>query len=842
MSKTQLSNFWSSYLEGIEELPSLPIRSAWIDPNFDYSVKGTGVVNEMKNHINIDIDHYCEKNGVTVQALIHGVWAVLLSRYCGIEKILFESKEDSNSKPIVILVDENKKVKNFLLEIDANLSNINSQETVNYNNLYTIKGRTSELTTLEIINEYIPEDVGAEKFEYSSNLVVSVNNSRKKSLSIKVLSNKQKYYLDNIVKHLTILILEFIKKPTLEIKKIKMMTNEELNKIIVNFNKNITQYPAQSTIINLFEEQVRKRPENVAIEFNGEYITYEMLNNKSNYVATRIINLGVNKGSCIGIITDRSPDLIVSIIATLKVGCIYVPIDSEYPPDRVDYILEDSSPEVCIINSQYSSLVYKFDGPIIFVDEIKDKCDDYLNYKKELVSSDPAYINYTSGSTGQPKGVVITHKAVLRLVMKNNFVDLSDKDCFLQISSPTFDAATFEIWGALLNGGRLVMLTKNTILDLRLLTKAIELCEVNSMFLTSALFNQIVDLYPESLSNVDNLVVGGDKLSIPHVNKGLPYFKKNALVNGYGPTENTTFSCCYRVNEVPKTASSIPIGYPLSNSSIYILDKYSRPCPIGVIGEIYTGGDGVAKGYLNKPEKTQESFITNPFNAVEKIYKTGDLGRWLPDGIVEFFGRKDFQVKIRGYRIELAEIENVILSFQGINECVVLAMNVEGSKRLVAYYTTQGKISVNNLKEWNKSKLPKYMVPYLFIEIEEFPLNSHGKFDRKALEKRELSPPVIDHIEHDFRSETEVTLANIWKETLSLKVIGPYDNFFEIGGDSILLMKLQGLINQRLELTLSSVELLEYTNIRSLALFIEQGTNLNALESRVSRRIRMKTK
>lgn len=844
MSKPQVSNFWSNYLGQVEELPSLPMRSAWEENKFTVS---TNVIYEMKKDIDIDIDinHYCDNVGVTVPTLIHGIWAVLLSRYSGLEKVLFESNDESNSKPVVILVDENLKVKDYLLKVDANLSSVCSQETVNYNNIDTFKASISELTTLKILNEHIQEDIEREDSAFIRDLVVSFVISNNGKLSIEIISNnKREYRLKQIIEHFSNLLIEFTSNSELEVKKIQMMTDEELNKVIVNFNQNTTPYPSQSTIIKLFEEQVRKKPNNIAIVFNDEHISYEALNNRSNYLANRLIELGVNKGSSIGIITDRNPDLIISIIASLKVGCIYVPIDSEYPLERINYILRDSSPEVCIIHSKYSSLLDNIDSPKICVDEFNDKSNSNLNYKHELSPNDSAYINYTSGSTGKPKGVVITHRAVIRLVQNTNFVDLGDEDCFLQISSPTFDAATFEIWGALLNGGRLVMLPKETILDLRLLTQIIESYKVNSMFLTSALFNQIVVQYPESLSNVDNLVVGGDKLSISHIKQGLPYIKEGALVNGYGPTENTTFSCCYRVKEVPSDANSIPIGYPISNSKIYILDRYGRPCPIGVIGEIYTGGDGLAKGYLNKPDKTKELFITNPFKTNEKVYKTGDLGRWLPNGIVEFSGRKDFQVKIRGYRIELGEIENVILSFRGIKDCVVLALTDENSnKRLVAYYTTKNKISVNDVREWIKSKLPNYMIPSLFIELEEFPLTSHGKLDRKALEKRqELNNLDHDDKEQEFRSQVEITLLNIWKEILGFNVIGPYDNFFEIGGDSILLMKLQGLIIQRFGQTLSLVELLEHTNIRSLSMFIEQGTKQNLLESRIRRRIMMKSK
>ena len=444
-------------------------------------------------------------------------------------------------------------------------------------------------------------------------------------------------------------------------------------------------------------------------------------------------------------------------------------------------------------------------------------------FNTDTTSENLAYVCFTSGSSGQPKGVSIPHRAIVRLVKNTTYVSLSTSDVFLQCAPPSFDASTFEIWGCLLNGGRLVVLSSEK-LSLAHLGSAIRKNNVSVLWLTAGLFHQMVDHELDSLTGVRQLLAGGDVLSIAHVRKALERLGEGRLINGYGPTENTTFTCCYSITHLSAEEHSIPIGRPISNTQCFILDRDLQPVPIGVRGELFAGGDGLARGYLNDPELTAEKFIPNPFRPGSLLYRTGDFARYRSDGNIEFLGRIDNQVKIRGYRVELGEIESVLKLHPAVREAVVVAReDVPGDRRLVAYVApASAAAQAGELRGFLKERLPAYMLPSAFVFVDAFPLTPNGKLDRNALPAPERRSPELDGSYVAPRTPTEEVLASIWCEVLNLKQVGVHDNFFEFGGHSLLAVQLRFQIQRTLEIELPLAAIYRWPTIEGIALSVLQ--------------------
>ncbi|MGG1205736.1 amino acid adenylation domain-containing protein, partial [Brevibacillus formosus] len=446
------------------------------------------------------------------------------------------------------------------------------------------------------------------------------------------------------------------------------------------------------------------------------------------------------------------------------------------------------------------------------------------------------YVIYTSGSTGLPKGTLVIHRGIVRLVKETDYVTITEQDVFLQASTVSFDAATFEIWGSLLNGAQLVLMPPD-LPSLEELGQAIQTHKVTTLWLTAGLFTLMVDHHKEHLTGVRQLLVGGDVVSVPHVRKALE-IEGITIINGYGPTENTTFTCCYPVTELPETISSFPIGRPIRNTTVYVLDSNMQPVPIGVTGELYIGGDGLAQGYLHRPDLTEERFVPNPFSTdpQARLYRTGDLVRYLPDGLIEFIGRIDNQVKIRGFRIELSEVEAVLAKHPALAASVVIVREDEpGKKQLVAYAVKQAEHEVDTaeLRQHFKAHVPDYMVPSAFVMLDELPLTPNGKVDRKA-----LPVPVYDRSQ-DVDSFTEATnlieqkLAEIWCGVLRMDRIGIHDNFFELGGDSILSIQIVARANKA-GIHLTPKNLFDHQTIAELAKVAGHGTKMEAEQGMVT--------
>jgi acyl-coenzyme A synthetase/AMP-(fatty) acid ligase/acyl carrier protein len=435
---------------------------------------------------------------------------------------------------------------------------------------------------------------------------------------------------------------------------------------------------------------------------------------------------------------------------------------------------------------------------------------------------------YTSGSTGVPKGVEVRHRGIVRLLFGVDYAEFDGGKTLLHLAPISFDAATFELWAALLHGGKCVLFPGKVPSPAEL-GKVLKKNYIDTLWLTASLFNMVIDEEPEALSEIKQLLIGGEALSVSHVRKGLDLLPDVQIINGYGPTESTTFTCCYRIpRPIDDHLLSIPIGKPIGNTQVYILDSYLNPVPMGVTGEIYIGGDGLARGYLNRPELTAERFIYHSFDGQveQRLYKTGDLARYLADGNIEFLGRIDDQVKIGGYRIELGEIETVLRSHPGVRQCAVTVREDRpDDKRLIGYVVMQpdAQLKIDDLRGFLKQKLPAYMIPSVLVQLDELPLLPNRKVHRKALPAPDGSRPELDNSYVPPRTSIEQTLVDIWREILRLEKVGIHDNFFDLGGHSLLATKIISRVRDALKIDLPLRTLFETPTIQGLAQNLYSG-------------------
>jgi amino acid adenylation domain-containing protein len=587
--------------------------------------------------------------------------------------------------------------------------------------------------------------------------------------------------------------------PSAAVDTLPLLSAPERQQQLTAFNATDAAYPEDKLIHELFEQQAAAQPDAIAVVFEGESLTYDELNTRANQLAHYLIGLGVQPDDRVAICSERNTDLIVGLLGILKAGGAYVPMDPTYPRERLSWMLEDSAPVALLIHSDVETLMPETELPVLRLDVDVPVLARRLptgNPDARLTSRNLAYVIYTSGSTGTPKGVMVDHRCVNRLVINNPYFEATAADCFAHCANPAFDAATWEIWGALLNGARLLGVPSSVVMEPAQLNATLHSNGVTALWLTVGLFNQYVDSLPDAFGQLRYLLVGGDALDPKTIRQLLQREQRPAhVVNGYGPTETTTFAITHDIQSVADDARSIPLGKPIANTQVYILDARREPVPVGVEGEIYIGGDGVARGYLNRPELTEERFIRDPFAADAhadvnaRMYKTGDRGRWLADGTIEFLGRNDFQVKIRGFRIELGEIESKLNQCAGVRDAVVIAREDVSGKRLVAYLVAEEGtgLSVADLRDELSRQLPDYMLPSAFVQLDALPLTANGKLDRQALPAPEATALNVREYEAP-QGEIEETLAALWQDLLHVERVGRHDQFFELGGHSLLVV------------------------------------------------------
>ncbi|HEX5424223.1 MAG TPA: non-ribosomal peptide synthetase [Candidatus Acidoferrales bacterium] len=596
---------------------------------------------------------------------------------------------------------------------------------------------------------------------------------------------------------------------------------------IRRWNETATEYPRDKTVAQVFEAIAADQSEAIALEMGAQRVRYGELNARANRLARELRERGAGAEHVVGCYFERSIEMIVAFLAVLKSGAAFVPLDPGDPAERVDFLLRDARLDLVLSQERLCSRFGARSGFLSIEQmEASGLGRESSNLPRVSGPTSLAYAMYTSGTTGKPKGVMVENRAIVRLVCNTNYCRFGRDEVFLQFAPASFDASTFEIWGPLLNGAKLVVMPPGAV-SLADLGREIRESGVTTLWLTSGLFNLMVEQRLEDLRGVRQLLAGGDVLSPRHVRIALENLPDCRLINGYGPTENTTFTCCYTVERNRRVGEAIPIGRPVANTQVYILDEEMTPLPPGQAGELYAAGDGVARGYFNDPHATAEKFLTNPFSTgpAERMYRTGDLARWRDDGVVEFLGRVDHQVKISGHRVEPAEIETVLRMNEGVSEVCVLPDAAEnGHKRLIAYYvpaSNDERSSSSDLRRYLTGKLPHYMIPASFVQLSAMPLSPNGKVDCSALAGRaanleSAAAPTSD------ATELERNLVELWKRILRVETVGLDENFFDAGGDSLMIIALHANLQKTLAIEIEITDLFQFTTIRALARFLTE--------------------
>ncbi|HLA75266.1 MAG TPA: amino acid adenylation domain-containing protein, partial [Gammaproteobacteria bacterium] len=595
--------------------------------------------------------------------------------------------------------------------------------------------------------------------------------------------------------HWQTLLEGIVADPAQRLSELPLLSAPERHRLLVEWNP-WPPFPTEQTLAGLFEAQVERTPHAIAVAFEDRVLSYDELNGRANQLAHRLRALGVGPEVLVGLCMERSLELVVGLLGILKAGGAYVPLDPGYPKERLAFLLEDTGVRVLVAQQRLVAQLPAHRARVLCLPSAALEEESRANPVSGVRPDHLAYVMYTSGSTGTPKGVAVPQRAVARLVTHTDYVTLGPEQVFLQFAPLAFDASTFELWGALLNGGKLVVFPPHTP-TLAELGTTLQARRITTLWLTAGLFHAMVDEQLWAFQGVRQLLAGGDVLSVPHVQRFLAAHPGCRLINGYGPTENTTFSCCYTIPPHAALGRAVPIGRPIAHTQAYILDAYCHPVPIGVFGELYLGGAGLARGYHNRPELTAEKFIPHPFSPdpSARLYKTGDLARYLPDGNIEFLGRTDHQVKIRGFRIELGEIEAVLSAHPSIKEAVVIAReDTPGDKRLVAYLAASPAPSSQELRNYLMARLPEYMLPAIFVILDALPLTPNGKLDRKALPAPGATQAGPSYTAP--RDNLELQLSKIWERLLRVPAVGIHDNFFELGGHSLLAVRLVAQIEK----------------------------------------------
>jgi amino acid adenylation domain-containing protein len=633
--------------------------------------------------------------------------------------------------------------------------------------------------------------------------------------------------------HWKVLLEAVVADPGQRIGLLPLLTPPERRQLLVDWNNTARNFPREETIHRLVQLQADRTPGAVAVEGPAGRLTYGELEGLANQLARRLQRLGVGPDAPVAVCLERSPEMIVAWLAVLKAGGAYVPIDPDYPAERRDFMLADTEATVVVTSSKQRKL---FEGPgrttravLLCVDSdwAEIAGEDTRPPTSQATAQHLAYLCYTSGSTGQPKGVCVPHRAVLRLLLGADYFHLEPGEAVAQMSSASFDAATFEVWGALFFGARLVIVPTAVLLSPRELAATLERERISTLFVTTGAFNTLSREQPGIFRTAKVVLTGGEAASPPCFAEVLRHGAPGRLLNVYGPTECTTFATSQLVKEVAPGATNIPIGRPISNTTAYVLDERRQLVPVGVPGELYLGGDGVARGYHRRPELTAEKFVADPFThrPAARLYRTGDVVRWLPDGTLEFLGRVDNQVKLRGYRIELGEVEAAILRHEGVREVAAIVQRDGGDARLVAHVVgkTGWTLDGAKLREALQASLPAFMVPAAVLVHDRLPLTRSGKVDRVALPQEPVTAAPRPAADGEPRTHLERELLPLFRQILRNPSVGIHDGFFEFGGHSLLAVRLVAQIERTLSRPVPVTAIFHAQTVAKLAAWLDSA-------------------
>ena len=626
-----------------------------------------------------------------------------------------------------------------------------------------------------------------------------------------------------MAEHYTNLLNAVVAAPDERIGQLAILSEAERHALVVSWNDTTTAYPRVPVPI-LFDQQARRTPEAIALEFADVTLSYREVDRRSSRLANFLRLRGVGRGAVVAVCMERSADFVVALLGVIKAGAAYLPLDPSYPADRLRFMFDDSNAIVLLTHRATASRLPDRQ-PILVDDEAFEAgrlSDDLV--AADTTADDVVYVMYTSGSTGQPKGISIPHRAVVRLVRDTNYITIAASDRIGHASNTSFDALTFEVWGALLNGATLVEVPRETVLSSRALAAHVRNAGISVMFLTTALVNQMALEMPDGFASLRCLLLGGEACDPNLVRAIVEGGPPGQLVNVYGPTESTTFATSFRIDDVAPGAATVPIGMPIANTCLYLLDSHMQLVPIGVIGEVYFGGDGLALEYRGRPELTADRFVPNPFQPAARLYRTGDLARRLPDGNVVFVGRRDQQVKIRGFRIELGEIETALRSHADVGDALVVSPGAGIDKRLVAFVASQRVPAPTSLelRSYLQQRLPDYMIPGQIVVRNGLPLTANGKVNRRALDDAAAANVGLDDDFVPAGTETEQRLARLWAAALGTDDVGIHSDFFALGGHSLLATRLVSTIRQEFDVTLPLTALFDTPTVAAIGATVDR--------------------
>lgn len=775
----------------------------------------------MINGLTAKIYNTSKQLGVTPYMLLLSVYYILLSKYSSQEDIVVGSPIVGrniaelynligmfvNTLAMRANIDSNLSFKDFLSYIkdmclnnykyqdypfDELVDKLKIQRDTSRNPLFDVmfiyqNNGNATADFGDIKTEYFTPDTKISKFDLSLEVIPENDILNLSFEYATALFNKQ--FIEDLSKHYSNILTSCLDNLNVKISNICMLSEAEKNKILYDFNNTKTDYPKDKTIAELFEEQAKKTPNNVAVVFGMQKLTYKELNEKANSLAYYLRKNGIETNDLVGIMVNRSLEMIIGMLAVLKAGGAYIPIDPTYPKDRIEYMLKNSNSKL-LLTQEHLHDITDFKN-CVYIDLSNDSIyslpNDNLNHTN--TPEDLAYVIYTSGSTGLPKGVMLKQRNIVNFVyaiMKD--FGFTYKDTIVSITTFSFDIFVLESLLPILNGLKTVITSEEEQTDIKMFN---ELCKKNNVTIFQTTPSRLQAMLAKEnsfdfIKKLKYILIGGEPFP-PALLKQLQESSKARIYNMYGPTETAVWSSLKDLTNADK----INIGKAISNTQLYILDKFNNPLPVGVPGELFIAGDGVCKGYYNNLELTQKVFLNNPFVPNELMYKTGDLCMLLPNGEVEYLERVDNQIKIRGLRIELGEIESKILDYNGIEKVCVIKQTINNRDFISAYFTASKRINPSSLKKYLSNYLPKYMIPSYFTVLEKFPYTPNGKIDKKALK---LPEEVLSNSrEAEYiapRTDLEKQFCAIWEQILNVSPIGINDNFFELGGDSILAMNL----------------------------------------------------
>jgi amino acid adenylation domain-containing protein len=824
-----------------DELPILKLQTDYERPKIKSS-KGDRIEVSIDKKLSSQIKDMARRTNTTVYMVLLAAYNIMLAKYTGQDDIIVGTVEAGRgyselNSVVGMFINtiahrnypkDSKTVKEFLEDVKENTIkdfdnrdyqfdtlidklNINREVSRNplFDTMFVLQNMSLEVDSDESYKP-IEADFNIAKFdltliakevEDAINLDFEYCSELFKRKTVEMMG---KHYI-NILKNMS---SNYNKK----LYEVDMISEEEKNIILYNFNDTKSKYHIERTIQALFEEQVQKTPEGIAVVCENQKLSYRELNEKANSLARYLIEQGVKQESLVGIMLDKSLYMVIGVIGILKAGAAYVPIDPSYPKQRKEYMIKDSNIKLLLTQEKYIQYgEYEVDT----VDLEARKLYEYDKANLKLTSDLKAlaYVIYTSGTTGRPKGVMVQNEALVNLCFwHNSYYEVDEKDNATKYAGFGFDASVWEIFPYILKGATLYMIPEDIKLDIEKLNEFYNKNNITISFLPTQICEQFMKLKNNSLRI---LLTGADKLK--------NYEKQSyKLVNNYGPTENAVVTTSFIVD---KKYNNIPIGKPIANCKIFIVQNNSTLVPVGVPGELCIGGRSLALGYLNRDDLTAEKFVDNPFEKNMKMYKTGDLARWLPDGNIEYIGRIDNQVKIRGFRIELGEIENTINKNPKIGECVVVTEdNKLGDKEIVAYYTAIEEVSSYELKANLASELPNYMIPQYFVQVDVIPTTNNGKIDFKELSnmKKNYANFEVNHVEE--ATDTENNIRKIWSRVLGTEQISITDNFFDIGGNSIKVVNVYNELKKIYGSIVNVTDIFVYPTIYTLAQFIDNAS------------------